>query len=478
MKKIEFHLATETRAVKLVNEIRSSQLSLEELKLSSENLSTQELLRKQQELLENLRHVVSSRTKLIIANHNRFNGKEFDKTISQLKTRSELIIKYINNHSHEEFELNVLYSKISFLVIAINQIEGLHESAFHIMQNKSEKLDKDNTLTIFTLIIIATLITLITTRVGISYIRNSLIKQEKIKEEIEKVNNELEQRVQLRTQDLENSNGRLKSSLSQLKLAQNQLVQSEKMASLGGLVAGVAHEINTPIGVGLSAITYLSAKVKQYTEIYSNNNLTKKDFETLLKTSNESCSMVQLNLERAAELIKSFKQVSVDQSQEQKRRINLKSYLDNIYTSLLPKIKPTKHCVKIHCPADIELVSNPGSLSQVFSNLIMNSLFHGFENIEYGEINIDVSKRGNNEIEFLYRDNGVGVPSDIADKIFDPFFTTKREAGGSGLGLHIVYNLITQSMDGSIKLLRNDQEKGVCFIIQLPTGSDEQMSVA
>lgn len=361
-------------------------------------------------------------------------------------------------------------------MITANQIEGLHKSAFHTIQRKSEKLDKDNTFTIFTLIIIVTLITLVTTKVGLSYIRISLIKQQQAKEEIEKVNNELEKRVLLRTQDLESSNEKLSSSLSQLKMAQNQLVQSEKMASLGGLVAGVAHEINTPVGVGLSAITHLSAKVKQYTDIYSNKNLTKEDFEMLLHISNESCAMVQLNLERAAQLIKSFKQVSVDQSQEQKRRINIKSYLDNIYTSLLPKIKPTKHSVKISCPVNIELFSNPGSLSQVFSNLIMNSLFHGLETVEYGEINIDVSINENNKIEFIYRDNGIGIPSEIADKIFDPFFTTKREAGGSGLGMHIVYNLITQSMGGSIKLLNNNHEQGVCFIILLPSNEDEKKS--
>lgn len=476
-KSIEYHLATENNAIKLVKEIKNSQLLLDELDKNKASIDDDELTRNQQEILENLRHIVNSRTKIIITNHKIFQDPYFDKTISRLQQRAQTIIQYIDSHRFTLYELEEINTKLPLLVIAANQIGGLHETAFHETQSEAEALNSNNFITIVTLIVFATLLTLVTTRVGLFHIQISLIKQQQTKEEVDRINRELEQRVLERTHDLESSNARLKTSLTQLKLAQNQLVQSEKMASLGGLVAGVAHEINTPIGIGLSAISHLSMKIDSYTKSYEKGELTKEGFENLLYISNESCSLVQMNLERAAQLIKSFKQVSVDQSQEQKRRINVKNYLHNIYTSLLPTLKPTKHSVNIHCEPEITLTLNPGALSQVISNLIVNSLNHGFENVEFGEINIRVTKN-QNIVELVYSDNGVGIPEEIGEKIFEPFYTTKRDAGGSGLGMHIVYNLVTQSMEGSINLLQGNQNQGVCFIIQLPIQSNPPQSSA
>jgi len=183
--------------------------------------------------------------------------------------------------------------------------------------------------------------------------------------------------------------------------------------------------------------------------------------------TNDSSNIIQFNLEKAVELVKSFKSVSVDQSHDHRRQFNLKSYLEQIYYSLAPKFKTNQHKLHINCANTIELCINPGSLSQVINNLVINSLTHGFYKTHKGEITIDICVL-NEQIEMTYRDNGMGVPKEVGSQIFEPFYTTKRHLGGSGLGMHIVYNLVTQSLKGDIELRQYDQQEGACFIIHLP----------
>ena len=281
----------------------------------------------------------------------------------------------------------------------------------------------------------------------------------KIKDEITELNNGLEVTIEKRTQELQ-------QNIEELKIAQDHLVESEKMASLGGLVAGVAHEINTPVGISLTGITHFQHITKELKNLYDNENLSQEEFETYVSTSYEIAESVYKSLTRAAEQIKSFKQVAVDQSNEQIRSFNVREYIEEILLSLHNRTKKTKHKIIVDCDNKLAIRSYPGSISQILTNFVMNSLIHGFKDIEKGDINICV-KQENNNIKFIYKDNGVGMSEVNLKKIFDPFFTTNREGGGSGLGLNIVYNIVTNGLNGNIKVESKSNE-GIKFTITFP----------
>lgn len=280
--------------------------------------------------------------------------------------------------------------------------------------------------------------------------------------EIIQLNAMLEEKVRERTSQLE-------SSLEDLKLAQTQMVEQEKMASLGGLVAGVAHEINTPIGISITAASHLDEGIRHLDRSFKEGRLTKTDFSQFMEMLGESNAIIQTNLHRAAELVKSFKLVAVDQSNEQSRLFDLREYLHNVHMSLGPKLKKTQHRLILNVPENMTLYCDPGIFSQIMTNLVMNSLIHGFKGIDQGSMQIDVTDRGH-EIEFVYRDNGLGLAPQIADRIFEPFVTTTRGQGGSGLGTHIVYNLVTQGLKGKISC-ETEAGKGVIFTIVFPRKS-------
>ena len=285
-------------------------------------------------------------------------------------------------------------------------------------------------------------------------------------ESLHKLNEELEQRVQARTNELQKANKALQESLFRLEQTQNQLVQSEKMAALGGLVAGIAHEINTPVGIGVTAASYLRQKTEDIRQDYEQQTMKRSDLEKYLDLTNDSTLMILFNLQRAADLIQSFKQVAVDQTTWDKRTFKLREYIDKVLLSLLPKLKRTQHTVTVNCSHDIELTSYPGDFSQILTNLIINSLTHGFEHIDRGEIGIDVSIRDDLLI-IEYHDNGKGIAPEHLPKIFEPFYTTKRGQGGSGLGLNIVYNLVTQRLNGRITC-HSVEGSGTTFILEIP----------
>jgi predicted ATPase/signal transduction histidine kinase/tRNA A-37 threonylcarbamoyl transferase component Bud32 len=269
----------------------------------------------------------------------------------------------------------------------------------------------------------------------------------------------LEQLVQQRTAELS-------QALDHLKATQNKLVESEKMASLGGLVAGVAHEINTPVGIGITAASLLAEKTTAFYETYKSGQMKRSQLEKFLDTTMQSSSILLSNLTRAADLIQSFKQVAVDQSSEEQRTFNLKQYLSEVLIPLKPKLRTTHHQVEIKGDEAIALHTYPGALSQIITNLVMNSLSHAYSPEDTGHLVFDFKLQGE-QIILEYSDDGKGIPPENLSKIFDPFFTTKRGQGGSGLGLHIVYNLVTQKLNGTIKC---ESEVGVStkFIIKLP----------
>ncbi len=295
-------------------------------------------------------------------------------------------------------------------------------------------------------------------------------KRQVAQNELKRINENLENIVEERTRALQKANGELSEAMDNLKKTQKKLLESEKMASLGGLVAGVAHEINTPVGIGVTAASHLTNKTKSFLEIYKAGKMKKSDLDGFIDTVAQSGDMILSNLDRAATLIQSFKQVAVDQSVEEKREIELKSYLDEILISLKPKLKQSNHSVTVTSDHSVSINTFPGTVSQIVTNLVMNSVIHGFEERADGVISIDIKKLPNDNVSLIFRDNGRGIEKENLSKIFDPFFTTKRGSGGSGLGLNIIYNLISQKLNGTITC-ESDIGKGAVFIIEIPLES-------
>ncbi|OPH57530.1 hypothetical protein BC351_03110 [Paenibacillus ferrarius] len=265
----------------------------------------------------------------------------------------------------------------------------------------------------------------------------------------------------------------LQHALNTLQKTQEQLVQSEKMGALGNLVAGVSHEINTPIGIGVTAVSYLDQKTKDFKSLYEAGKMKKSDLEHFLSIVGETNTMVQSNLERASSLVRSFKQISVDQSVEVKRTFHLKEYLEGIIASLKPTLKKTKLRVDVYCDARLNLYTYPGALSQLITNLVMNSLNHAYDIEEEGSLSIRVTD-DQETITIVYSDDGRGMPQEVLDHIFDPFFTTSRGKGGTGLGMNIVYNLVTQSMNGTIHCC-STVGQGSLFIITIPKEEEAEL---
>jgi PAS domain S-box-containing protein len=283
---------------------------------------------------------------------------------------------------------------------------------------------------------------------------------------LERMNVQLEQRVAARTSDLTIANESLLETIGQLREAQAQLVESEKMAALGGLVAGVAHEINTPLGVGVTASSHLDAEARRLGVLIDNGQLKRSDLDAFQRMARESTQLILRNLQRADKLVKSFKQVAVDQSSEQRRTIDLGAYLDEILTSLHPALKKTRHEVVVDCPAALAFETYPGAIYQIVVNLVMNSLLHGFDGLEAGHIRITVA-RADGVVTLVYEDDGRGMGEETRRHVFEPFFTTRRGEGGSGLGLHIAYNLATQVLRGTIAV-ESAPGRGVRFTVRFP----------
>ncbi|MFO7868524.1 MAG: tetratricopeptide repeat protein [Bacteroidales bacterium] len=257
----------------------------------------------------------------------------------------------------------------------------------------------------------------------------------------------------------------LSKTLHELQSAQSKLVESEKMAALGSLVAGISHEINTPVGIGSAAATTLLSRTKEISELFNSKKLKLSDLKNFIESAEQACELIRKNLTRTADLIKSFNKVSVDNISEEKRVFNLCEYIDDIVRSLSPKFKGRKVSLNIDCPENIDIVSYPGAFAQIFTNFIINSLIHAFDEEEKGDIFIRVSE-SDTELICVYSDNGKGISPEYQDKVFDAFFTTNSKVG-TGLGMSITYNLITQKLGGTISL-ESEIDKGVSFIITIP----------
>lgn len=286
--------------------------------------------------------------------------------------------------------------------------------------------------------------------------------------ELARINAELESRVQQRTLALNDSNEYLHRTIDELRQTQQQLVEAEKMAALGGLVAGVAHEINTPIGVSVTAASYLDQQARL---LQAASGLASyapasdaASLERFRAIAIDSSQLILRNLQRADRMIKSFKQVAVDQSSEESRRIELLSYLEEIMISLQPSLR--RHAIQVDCPSGIVLETYPGAIYQIISNLAMNSLMHGFSDQRAGRIVISAGVE-QDQVVLRYQDDGMGMDEPTRRRVFEPFFTTKRGSGGSGLGMHITWNLATQVLGGSIAC-QSAPGQGARFTLRIP----------
>lgn len=264
---------------------------------------------------------------------------------------------------------------------------------------------------------------------------------------------------------------KLQASLEQLNLAKNQLIESEKMASLGALVSGVAHEINTPLGVGLSGISQIEHEIKKLETNYNDQTLTEEALKNYVFTTKQLVGTIRDRLNNAVALVRSFKSISVDQHFEDAREFKVRKYVEDLLLSLKNELKTKQVNVINSIDEQMVIESYPGIFSQILSNLILNSVKHGFD----GDVNdaveniIKISiRQDDNRLIIEYEDNGRGITDAIEKQIFDPFFTTKRGQGGSGLGLNIVYNLVIQKLGGTLDVLRVSPH-GLGFKIVLDT---------
>lgn len=295
--------------------------------------------------------------------------------------------------------------------------------------------------------------------------------------EITELNQSLESRVHSRTLELENSKQELENNLMQLKEAQRQLISKEKLAGLGSLVAGIAHELNTPIGNAYTVSTTVTEKVQEFERAHTESSIKKSTLNRFSADMSEAADLLSKNLRRASELIMSFKTVAVDQASENRRQFNLLQTMEELAITLQPQIKKRQIRYNIDIPASITMDSYPGPLTQVIANLFNNAVLHGFEGREDGELllraQIDTHDARYVQIEFS--DNGAGIQAQNLDKIFDPFFTTKFGQGGSGLGLNICYNIVSGLLRGQISV-QSTLGVGTCFTLLLPLQADDLLA--
>jgi len=276
---------------------------------------------------------------------------------------------------------------------------------------------------------------------------------------LEDLNQNLEKKVTERTLDLE-------QSMQRLEEAQGQLIESEKLAALGGLVAGVAHEVNTPLGIAVTASSLIKESCHELNNAFNSQTLTSQQFSHIMEQMGQASELLEDNLNRGAKLIRDFKQTAVDQVSESRCQFNVSQTLHALIASLHPETRKVPVAPKLEGNASITMNSLPGVLTQVVSNLVLNSVNHAFSEQSSAQISLSFSLVDENVV-FVYKDNGCGVDKSLHQKIFEPFFTSRRGEGGSGLGLNLVFNLIHQKLAGQLSF-ESELGEGVTFTFTIP----------
>ena len=268
--------------------------------------------------------------------------------------------------------------------------------------------------------------------------------------------------------ELRASKEKAESALLELNAAQQNLIDAERLAALGGLVAGVAHEVNNPIGISLTVASSFARRAEMFeAELNSGTGLRRSQLEEFVRTSRDAAQQLVGNLHRAGELIQSFKQVAVDRSHAERRQFSLGEATDQIIASLRPALKKASIALSVEVPEGLMIDGYPGSYGQILTNLFLNAANHAFADGRSGAISISARPRGSDDVEIIFADNGAGMTPDVQRQAFDPFFTTRRNEGGTGLGLHIVYNLVTQQLGGRM-MLDSRLGQGTTFRIIIP----------
>jgi signal transduction histidine kinase len=268
--------------------------------------------------------------------------------------------------------------------------------------------------------------------------------------------------------ELRASKEKAENALHELNAAQQNLIDAERLAALGGLVAGVAHEVNNPIGISLTVASSFARRTEAFeAELKAGNGLRRSQLEEFVRTSRDAAQQLVGNLHRAGELIQSFKQVAVDRSHAERRTFNLSEATDQIIASLRPALKKASIALAVEVPENLVIDGYPGAYGQILTNLFLNAANHAFADGRSGAITISAKPRGSDDVEVIFADNGAGMTPDVQRQAFDPFFTTRRNEGGTGLGLHIVYNLVTQQLGGRM-MLDSRPGQGTTFRIIMP----------
>ncbi len=288
---------------------------------------------------------------------------------------------------------------------------------------------------------------------------SDITERKRAEEELQRYREHLEELVAERTDEL--------------RQAMAQLLQAEKLAALGNLVAGVAHELNTPLGNARVVASLLGEQFREFADAVESGSLRRSQVDALLGRGREAVDLLERNTARAAELIGHFKQVAVDQSSARRRSFDLLQTVDEMLVTLRPGFKHTGHRIELAIPAGLELDSYPGPLEQIIANLVGNSLAHGFAGIDAGRIDIEAHAVGSDHVALRYADNGAGIPEATLNRIFEPFFTTRLGQGGSGLGLYIVYNLVNAVLGGTIQV-ESSPGQGTVFTLILPRSAPDR----
>jgi signal transduction histidine kinase len=267
---------------------------------------------------------------------------------------------------------------------------------------------------------------------------------------------------------LRSSKEKAEGALLELRAAQQNLIDAERLAALGGLVAGVAHEVNNPIGISLTVASSFARRSEMFeNDLKSNGQLRRSQLDEFVRASRDASEQLVANLHRAGDLIQSFKQVAVDRSHAERRQFDLSESTDQIIASLRPVLKKATITVTVEVPEGLVIDGYPGSYGQILTNLFLNAATHAFAGGRSGTISITAKPRGPEDIEIVFADDGAGMTPEVQRQAFDPFFTTRRNDGGTGLGLHIVYNLVTQQLGGRM-MLESRLGQGTTFRIMMP----------
>jgi C4-dicarboxylate-specific signal transduction histidine kinase len=280
-------------------------------------------------------------------------------------------------------------------------------------------------------------------------------------------NEMLEERVLDRTRHLQRANTDLEAAMQKLEVTQAELVQSAKMSALGGMVAGVAHELNTPVGNARLAATTLVHTAESIRTMLHSGLVSRTELVRATDAFFDGASLIDGSLERAADIVRAFKQIAVDQTSNRRRKFSLRAVLHENEVLLSPRLKKSNITVLINAPEQLELDSFPGDLGQVLTNLIENAIVHGYQGAQSGCVEIAAELQGEAGVRIHVKDHGLGIAPEFLGRVFDPFYTTRLGQGGSGLGLSIAYNLVTSSLGGKISVT-SETGHGSCFTLELP----------